>query len=95
MNDYEYAQASYEHPDDTGSIGANTPLVETIATGPGLSQSEARRVARATGGIAIGAQSGAKGWRIGGYSPHPSWIVVTLDRSSIIHDGIDRRSEAK
>lgn len=92
---FTHAMGTYSHPADVGSEGPNTPLVEHLTSGPGLEQGKARRIARALGGLAVGANAGANGWRLGGWAPHATWIVTSLDRAAILHDGIDRRSDAE
>jgi hypothetical protein len=91
INAYELASVTYAHPTDTGSDGPNLPLAERVPAGAGLTQSEARKIARESGGLAVGARPSARGWTIGGWAPHEKWIVTSLDRSSILHDGTDYR----
>jgi hypothetical protein len=55
--------------------------------GPGLTQTEARRIAAKVGGIAQGARKGKQGWVTGGWAPHELWIVTTTG-GTLLHDGL-------
>lgn len=54
-----------------------------------MDQTTARRRAEELGGIAVGARwSEAKGkWVLGGYSPHPEWVVVDINQTVVLDDG--------
>ena len=55
----------------------------------GYSQTDARRLAKEHGGIALTARPSTDGnnWILGGWTrPDDVWIVVTLDRKSVLFD---------
>lgn len=78
------------------AIDVEEGLTEEVLwmAGPGLDQTSARRVAAAIGGIAQGARRLPKRWVTGHWAPHELWIVTTLDHQWVLHDGVDRRSDA-